>query len=382
MMKKKSLFLVFLFIGFVNGLAQVNTIDPINPSNEDVIGPVKQLTIIQGIGMKDFVVVKQYDIKGRLTKNEEYLDEELHPNSFIRQYTDSNVCWEYNYDNKIASELNYRKIILDTAGHKIAETCFREGNLFLKDSIVYDSKGRKIEDYQSFPKNRELLKLHHTYEYDTLNRLVRMHHCTDDNWLTVTYMTNGNYKMHYMTKEGPLNYRTYIVNSNGQLVKINERNEMYSYFSDFDQYGNWLRAKYETTNGPLGLSVPIVKRKIEYYSPEEKDTVYLSAEQLPEFPGGQNAMFQYISNNVIYPSSAYRNGIQGRVVCQFVVNKSGDLVDFVVVKSSGDTSLDKEAVRILSSMPKWNPGRSAGEIVRVKYTVPVFFKILDTARPQ
>ena len=116
-------------------------------------------------------------------------------------------------------------------------------------------------------------------------------------------------------------------------------------------------------------------RTIEYYSPEETDTVYLSSEQLPEFQGGQKAMFQYISDNVIYPMSARKNGTQGRAVCQFVVNKSGDLVDFVVVKSSGDASLDQEAVRVLSSMPKWIPGRSNGEIVRVKYTVPVTFKI-------
>lgn len=110
-------------------------------------------------------------------------------------------------------------------------------------------------------------------------------------------------------------------------------------------------------------------------SQPENDTIYLSSEQLPEFPGGQQAMFQYIADNVEYPVFARMNGIQGRTICQFVVNKSGSLSDIKVIKSSGNNELDEEAVHVISSMPKWIPGRSAGEIVRVKYTIPVTFKI-------
>ena len=246
-MKKNILFLAFSIIGLTTGLAQVNTIDPLNPSTVDVVGPVKQLTVFQKIGIKNLIIVRQYDAKGRLTKHEEYNDGELYPNGFVRQYTDSNVCWEYDYDSKIASELNYSKIMLDTAGREISETYFRGGKLFGKDSIVYDSKGRKIRDYQSIPKNKNLLRLCHTYEYDTLNRLVRMRQCLDDYWLTVNYLPNGNYKMNYTGKHGS-NSRTYFVNSNGQLEKINERNNIYTYFSDYDQYGNWLRQKNEYVN--------------------------------------------------------------------------------------------------------------------------------------
>ena len=110
-------------------------------------------------------------------------------------------------------------------------------------------------------------------------------------------------------------------------------------------------------------------------SQPENDTIYLSSEQLPEFPGGQQAMFQYIADNVEYPVFARMNGIQGRTICQFVVNKSGSLSDIKVIKSSGNNELDEEAVNVIASMPKWIPGRSAGEIVRVKYTIPVTFKI-------
>ena len=110
-------------------------------------------------------------------------------------------------------------------------------------------------------------------------------------------------------------------------------------------------------------------------SQPENDTIYLSSEQLPEFPGGQKAMFQYIADNVVYPASARINGIQGRTICQFVVNKSGSLSDIKILKSSGNNELDEEAVNVIASMPKWIPGRSAGEIVWVKYTIPVTFKI-------
>ena len=110
-------------------------------------------------------------------------------------------------------------------------------------------------------------------------------------------------------------------------------------------------------------------------SQPENDTIYLSSEQLPEFPGGQKAMFQYIADNVVYPASARINGIQGRTICQFIVNKNGSLSDIKILKSSGNKELDEEAVHVISSMPKWTPGRSAGEIVRVKYTIPVTFKI-------
>ena len=110
-------------------------------------------------------------------------------------------------------------------------------------------------------------------------------------------------------------------------------------------------------------------------SQPENDTIYLSSEQLPEFPGGQQAMFQYIADNVEYPVFARMNGIQGRTICQFVVNKSGSLSDIKILKSSGNNELDEEAVNVIASMPKWIPGRSAGEIVRVKYTIPVTFKI-------
>ena len=108
---------------------------------------------------------------------------------------------------------------------------------------------------------------------------------------------------------------------------------------------------------------------------EEEDVVFVVVESMPEFPGGQPALFKYLSENVKYPVIAQENGIQGRVICQFVVNKDGSIVDVEVVRSGGDPSLDNEALRVVRSMPKWKPGKQRGKTVRVKYTVPVNFKL-------
>lgn len=108
---------------------------------------------------------------------------------------------------------------------------------------------------------------------------------------------------------------------------------------------------------------------------EEEEVIFVVVESMPEFPGGQQALFKYLGDNVKYPVIAQENGIQGRVICQFVVNKDGSIVDIEVVRSGGDPSLDKEAVRVIKSMPKWKPGKQRGKPVRVKFTLPVNFKL-------
>ena len=115
-----------------------------------------------------------------------------------------------------------------------------------------------------------------------------------------------------------------------------------------------------------------VEEKIAEPEPvkEEETKVFDVVEQMPSFPGGQSALLQYLSSKIKYPVVAEENGVQGRVVCTFVVEKDGSITDVRVVKSV-DPSLDKEAVRVVKSMPKWIPGKQNGSDVRVKYTVPV-----------
>ena len=107
---------------------------------------------------------------------------------------------------------------------------------------------------------------------------------------------------------------------------------------------------------------------------EEETKVFDVVEQMPSFPGGPSALMQFLSSNIKYPVVAEENGVQGRVVCTFVVERDGSITDVRVIKSV-DPSLDKEAVRVVKSMPKWIPGKQNGSAVRVKYTVPVTFRL-------
>jgi len=119
----------------------------------------------------------------------------------------------------------------------------------------------------------------------------------------------------------------------------------------------------------------VIQAPVEIQEEEEEDNVvFVIVEQKPEFPGGDAALMKYIAENIKYPVIAQENGIQGRVICQFVVNKDGSIVDINVVRSV-DPSLDKEAIRVIKSMPKWKPGKQRGKAVRVKFTLPIVFRL-------
>lgn len=108
--------------------------------------------------------------------------------------------------------------------------------------------------------------------------------------------------------------------------------------------------------------------------PEVENKVFDVVEQMPSFPGGPSALMQYLSSNIKYPVVAQENGVQGRVVVSFVVERDGSITDVQVARSV-DPSLDREAQRVVRNMPKWIPGKQNGQAVRVKYNVPVAFRL-------
>ena len=108
----------------------------------------------------------------------------------------------------------------------------------------------------------------------------------------------------------------------------------------------------------------------------EEEEVYQVVEHQPEFPGGVQALYQFLSNNINYPAISRQNGSQGRVFVRFVVNTDGSISGAEVIKSSGDVYLDREAVRLVSSMPRWKPGMQSGKAVKVYFTLPVSFKLV------
>lgn len=128
-----------------------------------------------------------------------------------------------------------------------------------------------------------------------------------------------------------------------------------------DESGEVLKAKEVIAQEP-------VKPK------EEDNKVFDVVEQMPSYPGGMSALMEFLSKSIKYPVIAEENGIQGRVICTFVVERDGSITDVKVAKSV-DPSLDKEAMRVIKAMPHWIPGKQNGSAVRVKYTLPVTFRL-------
>ena len=121
------------------------------------------------------------------------------------------------------------------------------------------------------------------------------------------------------------------------------------------------------------VEIVYVPVQAEEEEPEEQE-IFDVVENMPEFPGGQAALMSYLAKNIKYPTIAQENGTQGRVIIQFVVNRDGSIVDARVARGV-DPYLDKEALRVVNSMPKWKPGMQRNKPVRVKYTVPVMFRL-------
>ena len=106
----------------------------------------------------------------------------------------------------------------------------------------------------------------------------------------------------------------------------------------------------------------------------EDDKIFDIVEQMPSFPGGLSALQTWLASNVTYPAQAVENGIQGRVIVAFIVERDGTITNVRVAKSV-DPSLDREALSVVKRMPRWNPGKQNGKAVRVKFSAPVTFKL-------
>ena len=124
----------------------------------------------------------------------------------------------------------------------------------------------------------------------------------------------------------------------------------------------------------IKYTAPVAVQEEEEEEPEEQE-IFQVVEQMPEYPdGGMAGLMKYLSGAIRYPAIAAENGVQGRVTVQFVVNRDGSIVDAQVLRGV-DPYLDKEALRVINSMPKWKPGMQRGKPVRVRYTLPVAFKL-------
>ena len=107
---------------------------------------------------------------------------------------------------------------------------------------------------------------------------------------------------------------------------------------------------------------------------KKNQKVFDIVEQMPEYPGGQAALFEFISKNVKYPDDAVKKKVEGKVFVTFVVDTDGKITDVSLMRKVFP-SLDAEAIRVISAMPNWIPGKQKGQVVRVKYTVPIMFRL-------
>ena len=149
-----------------------------------------------------------------------------------------------------------------------------------------------------------------------------------------------------------------------------------------------IRSQEELTQTKVAISIADVKGNDEEHGQDiadfreviaepvvEEEKPYEAVEQMPTFPGGETELMKFIRDNLKYPVIAQENGIQGRVILRFVVSKTG-AIDNVTVLRSLDPTCDKEAIRVVKSMPKWIPGKQNGNNVPVYFTLPVVFKLL------
>ncbi len=135
-----------------------------------------------------------------------------------------------------------------------------------------------------------------------------------------------------------------------------------------------------TVEGNDEVGGAVLKAKEDIAAPEppkhvvEETKIFTVVEQMPMYPGGDGALMGYLRDNIHYPTVAAENGVQGRVVVGFVVERDGSITDVKILRGV-DPSLDREAMRVVKNMPKWTPGKQNGSAVRVKYQVPVSFRL-------
>lgn len=139
------------------------------------------------------------------------------------------------------------------------------------------------------------------------------------------------------------------------------------------QDGNAVSVRWDE---PVTFTLPTAEEiaEMERKKKEKEQQVFDMVEQMPKFPGGQSALMQWLSTNMKYPKIAAENGIEGRVYVSFIVRSTGEITDIKIARSV-DPSLDEEAIRTISRMPKWIPGKQGGEAVNVRYTMPLTFRL-------
>lgn len=250
-----------------------------------------------------------------------------------------------------------------------------------------------------------------TIDGETLGKML---HINKEDIASVTVLRNGAATAIYgeKAKNGVISIETkaFQAQPKDTVVVKNEVSDVLNISSavNIDELMEKLPGAEKHEDGSITVNGKVVKKILlqgqEVYDDDDDDPVFEVTEEPAQYPGGQAALMQYLAQNIRYPKIAAENGVQGRVLVQFVVEKDGSLSNFAVVKKSGDTitknaqsgitvnalgsateeskvpqeafdALNAEAVRVLREMPKWIPAKQRGQEVRMRYTLPITFRL-------
>ena len=250
-----------------------------------------------------------------------------------------------------------------------------------------------------------------TIDGETLGKML---HINKEDIASVTVLKNGAATAIYgeKAKNGVISIETkaFQAQPKDTVVVKNEVSDVLNISSavNIDELMEKLPGAEKHEDGSITINGKVVKKILlqgqEVYNDDDDDPVFEVTEEPAQYPGGQAALMQYLAQNIRYPKISAENGVQGRVIVQFVVEKDGSLSNFAVVKKSGDTitknaqsgitvnalgsateeskvpqeafdALNAEAVRVLREMPKWIPAKQRGQEVRMRYTLPITFRL-------
>ena len=276
----------------------------------------------------------------------------------------------------------------------------------IEDEPLVLLDGKVVELPAEFPNKKKNL--------DDEDVLAQLLHINKEDIASVTVLRNGAATAIYgeKAKNGVISIETkaFQAQPKDTVVVKNEVSDVLNISSavNIDELMEKLPGAEKHEDGSITINGKVVKKILlqgqEVYDDDDDDPVFEVTEEPAQYPGGQAALMQYLAQNIRYPKISAENGVQGRVIVQFVVEKDGSLSNFAVVKKSGDTitknaqsgitvnalgsateeskvpqeafdALNAEAVRVLREMPKWIPAKQRGQEVRMRYTLPITFRL-------
>ncbi len=231
---------------------------------------------------------------------------------------------------------------------------------FSQDTIYYNNKKEKLDSKKEA----------YRYKIKTINPTDTTKYSIRTYSMSHVLRSERNY-YHFKSKDKEKRYKDGSKRSwykTGQLkheenYKLNKLDgPMLSYWED-----GTLRREASYQNDKLLTG--------KCYTKEGIDTLFYSPQEKPTYKGGIKKLYNFLGTELIYPKASKKKKSQGRVITHFIVGKDGHISDIKIIKSSGDPLLDKEAIRVIEKMPKWDPGKRNGKPVKVKYTLPIVFKL-------